>query len=180
LSSSDRVLPLVLEAAEDFIKSVGITDMSRLDADSPVAFDKDSDVLSSMLGFSGSKIKAALVVESTHGGIAATNPQREYKTDLDLTDHTDWIGEIANQIVGNLKRIFRSYGVDFTMGTPVVMTGRNVHILSNSHVYRALVFALNKHHMKISISVQLADDVNLESRNEELKDEVSGGDAFLF
>jgi hypothetical protein len=34
--------------------------------------------------------------------------------------------------------------------------------------------------MKISISVELAEDVNLESRNEDLKDEVSGGDAFLF
>ena len=180
MSVSDRLNALVKEAAELFFQSVGVADINVQDESCLIAFDKENEILSSMLGFSGQNIKAAFVVESNHDGVAATNPQREYKKNLDLTDHSDWIGEIANQIVGNLKRIFSRYGVDFTMGTPVVMASRNVHLVSNKQKYSAVVYSLDRHYMKISFSIQLADGVDIETVNEDLKDEVSSGDAFLF
>jgi CheY-specific phosphatase CheX len=180
LPATDRVSSLVREASELFFQSVGIVDVKILEESCPVAFDKEHEILSSMLGFSGQKIKAALVVESNHAGVAATNPQREYKKNLDLTDHSDWIGEIANQIVGNLKRIFRRYGVDFTMGTPVVMSGSSIHLVSGNQSYSAVVYSIDKHYMKISFSVDLSKNVDIETVNEEFKDETSGGDAFLF
>ena len=170
---SDVVRSLVVEAAEEFFKSVGVVKIVNLGEGSSGSVDKNLAVLSSMLRFSGEKIKAALIV-------AATNPQREYKKDLNIDDHTDWIGEIANQIVGNLKRILHSYGVECNMGTPVVMSGQGAQVVSSDQVYRHLKFSVDGHILRISFNAQVSADVKFETRNEEIKDQLSGGDTFLF
>ena len=177
---SDVVRSLVVEAAEEFFKSVGVVKIVNLGEGSSGSVDKNLAVLSSMLRFSGEKIKAALIVEGNHPAVAATNPQREYKKDLNIDDHTDWIGEIANQIVGNLKRILHSYGVECNMGTPVVMSGQGAQVVSSDQVYRHLKFSVDGHILRISFNAQVSADVKFETRNEEIKDQLSGGDTFLF
>ena len=177
---SEPVVSLVIEAAEEFFRSAGIVNIVNLGEGTSVTFEAESDLLSSALGFSGEKIKAALIVECKPSAVAATNPLREMKKDLDISDHTDWIGEIANQIVGNLKRILRSYGVDCTMGTPVVTAGKGFHLVSSSKVYKVVTFSVDGQILKINFNLQLASDVDLQKKNDDLKDEVSAGDAFLF
>lgn len=41
----------------------------------------------------------------------------------------DWLGELANQLVGRFKRKVTSHGVAFSLGTPTIVAGEKLHVV---------------------------------------------------
>jgi CheY-specific phosphatase CheX len=43
----------------------------------------------------------------------------------------DWLGELANQLVGRFKRRISAHGVDFSLGTPTLISGERLQVLAS-------------------------------------------------
>ena len=80
--------------------------------------------MTGFIGFSG-PIRGSLTISSTADLFLASYPS---KTDAgpDLADLLDWAGEIANQLLGRIKRRFCERGVDFEASTPAAIRGRDI------------------------------------------------------
>lgn len=59
------------------------------------------------------------------GGSLAPQPGTGLPSSADMQD---WIGELANQLLGRLKNKLRPHGVLFTVATPLCMTGRDLRV----------------------------------------------------
>lgn len=175
--NTQKCIDIAKSATEEFFTSVGVT--LRSEQTSPIAV-KAAEIYTASLGFSGDKIKGALVVTTYAEAIAATNPQREYMTTFTQEDHTDWIGEMANQIVGNIKRMLAKFDLNFTLGTPVVVTGSGLQLMSKEQAkFNMFEMMADVHKIKFHLAVELSKDVDL-SVSEKDDKTAGGGESFLF
>lgn len=180
-SQFERCLQLVAAAVAEFFQSTGVADYAPEPEGAAQVAVKSDQLYSSSLGFSGPAIKGALVVTTYADALAATSPQREFNDKFETADHVDWIGEMANQIVGNLKRILGAYGVNFTLGTPVVVGGSGYKLLTaEKGKFHPLSFSVMGHKVKIHVAMELGPEVDLSRGDETAQDQAAGGDAFLF
>jgi CheY-specific phosphatase CheX len=177
----DRGLELVSTAVLEFLQSTGVTEFGPEPEGSGQIAVKADQLFSSSLGFSGPGIKGALVVTTYADALAATSPQQEFTDKFETADYADWIGEMANHIVGNLKRILGGFGVNFTLGTPVVVGGSGYKLLTaDNGKFSPLSYQVATHKLKIHVAVELGPEINLAAEDDEAQDQAAGGDAFLF
>jgi CheY-specific phosphatase CheX len=78
--------------------------------------------MTGFIGFSG-PIRGSLTVSSTADLFRASYPS---KGEPNIADLLDWVGEIANQLLGRIKRRFCERGVDFEASTPAAIRGRDI------------------------------------------------------
>lgn len=176
-----RALELVVAAVSEFFQSTGVTNISMEQAGAKQVAVKSDQLFSSSLGFSGEGIKGALIVTTYSDALAATNPQREFLKAFTESDHADWIGEMSNQIVGNLKRHMAASGVDFTLATPVVVGGNGCKLLSpDNGKFVPLDFWVEGHKVKVYSSIVLSAGIDLVRGEDDADSHAAGGDAFLF
>lgn len=170
---SAPLLHLVSQAvAEFFASSAGTT---ALVEGEPATF-QSNETYAASLGFAGTQLKGAIVIICDRSVLDMTNPQREFKPELDEADCSDWCGEIANQIVGNLKRIVAGYKVDFQLSTPAVVRGKEFASAKRADV---LWFKLGTQPVMVQLTAEIADGVSFEGEPEAVA-QAAGGDALLF
>lgn len=75
----------------------------------------EDPMISSVMGFVGEQLRGTLLLTADHGPLLATRP-----CDGRLRD---WAGELANQLVGQLKAKLLARGTDLALTTPVVLQG---------------------------------------------------------
>ena len=78
--------------------------------------------MTGFIGFSG-PIRGSLTISSAANLFRASYPS---KGEPDVADLLDWAGEIANQLLGRIKRRFCERGVDFEASTPAAIRGRDI------------------------------------------------------
>lgn len=138
-----------------------------------------AETFAASLGFSGALIQGALVVSADKAFLGGTHPQRDYGRPLTDDDLGDWIGEIANQVVGALKRSTTGYKVDFLLGTPTVMRGVELRVAaSKDQKTEILTFDAEPHVVTMHFSATLAPDVSFEG--EPSGEQAASGDTMLF
>jgi len=113
-----ELLDLVVPAVVEFYTVAAVTPVQTVPLRVLSADAKPAELFTASLGFSGEHIRGAIVVTTSTTVLRLSNPQRDFKTTFDDADDADWIGETANQIVGNLKRRIARAGVSCTLGTP--------------------------------------------------------------
>lgn len=176
----EKLLGLVDAAVLEFFQSVGCTDVKALlPQDQPPS--EDAACFAASLGFSGDHIKGALVLITNVTLLAATNPQRDYGKPLTDSDHGDWIGEMANQILGALKRTAAGYNVDFLLSTPMVMHGKELHISKSLKEAPPAVlwFQVGGQMLRLHFSAKLGDGAKFEGEPT-TTDQATSGDALFF
>ena len=67
-------------------------------------------------------------------------------------DVTDMVGEITNMVTGGAKRILGEKGYDFTMATPVVVSGKN-HTISHKSEGAKILMPFDSDFGKVHIEV---------------------------
>ncbi len=72
-------------------------------------------VVSGIIGFSGEQLQGTLV-------LCATQALLDSPMFRDASSE-DWIGELANQLLGRIKNRLLSYGITIFLSTPVTMRG---------------------------------------------------------
>lgn len=175
----DKLLELVSASVTEFFESAGTT-ATAIPAGSTTADDEQQAIFSASLGFSGDAIKGAVVVIAGAPLLASTNPQREFvKAFLD-SDHGDWIGEMANQIVGALKRRAAGYKVDFLLSTPTVVHGKALEVARSQKDQPSITcYKVGAHIVRIHFTAALGEGAKFEGEPD-TSEQAAGGDTMLF
>jgi CheY-specific phosphatase CheX len=95
----------------------------------------ENPMISSVMGFVGADLRGTLLLTADHGPLLATRP-----CDGRLRD---WAGELANQLVGQLKAKLLSRGTDLALTTPVVLQGLRIEPLPKHEAEPAIFTGAN-------------------------------------
>jgi CheY-specific phosphatase CheX len=81
-----------------------------------------------VIGFVGSSVRGTLVVATSMPLLAKSCPTGGDEGAVGEARMRDWIAEIANLVLGRVKLVFSSSGVDFGLATPVGLTGTQIRL----------------------------------------------------
>ena len=82
----------------------------------------------SVLGFSGDLIKGSLVLACNKTLLEKSHPNIAMEMPVGEPEVLDWVGEIANQLLGRLKNKIAAAGIKFSMSTPTNMCGKSMQV----------------------------------------------------
>jgi CheY-specific phosphatase CheX len=93
----------------------------------------------------------------------------------------DWLGELANQLVGRFKRRIAPHGVNFALGTPTVVVGERLRVAIGRARQRSIVVRLEASIGRVEIWLEfgLAEGCELMAEPQEDKG-LAEGEALLF
>lgn len=93
----------------------------------------------------------------------------------------DWLGELANQLVGRFKRRIAPHGVNFALGTPTVVAGERLRVAIGRARQRSIVTRLEASigRVEIWLEFDLSESCQLSAEPQEDKGLVEG-EALLF
>ena len=83
-------------------------------------------MLAGVMGFVSERLLGSCLLAGSHDVLMATAPKDARPR--------DWVGELANQLVGRLKSKLLGHGVTITMNTPVVLSGISLCPLPRTEV----------------------------------------------
>ena len=102
---------LAAQACEDLFAAYGVP----LTRAAVSLVDSDEPMLCGVMGFVGQGISGTCLLAGTLGPLQASCPESGRAR--------DWVGELANQLVGRLKSKLLRRGVELIVTTPVVLSG---------------------------------------------------------
>ena len=112
---------------EEFLEALGQVCQQLFDAYG-YAVEPDSRAASEctvagVIGFVGSGVRGSVVLATVSAVGVATRPVAA----TSVSEANDWVGELANQLLGRLKNhYFLAHGVDIQMSAPVTVSGRDL------------------------------------------------------
>ena len=123
------------------------------------------EVLLGFIGFAHSHIRGALAITSSQALLDQTAQGACPK---------DWIGELANQLLGRLKNKLLGYDVVLQMSTPIAMSGYSLSIAGDPASVENLYFSTLHGPIHLHLDLELSADFVLERVSgveEEMMDE---------
>jgi CheY-specific phosphatase CheX len=128
-SDWNRINGMLVDCAIALLHAFGTS--ARYD---PAGEDKHpaEDGMLAIIGFAGEKLRGSLVLSANPGLLEGSCPART----VGRTDAThgeilqDWIGELANQLLGRLKSRLLAHGVAIQLGTPTTVSGLELRVRS--------------------------------------------------
>lgn len=104
-----------------------------------VALDHDQGLteLAAVIGFSGESLRGTVGLTATLEALTATHPSTLAGDPTTPRQLEDWLGELANQVMGRIKAQLRRRAVTVWMSTPIVLRGISIVVTSyHDHVRR--------------------------------------------
>lgn len=128
-----------------------------------------------LIAFQGERGKGVLGIVACSGSLEDSAPDIG---GLDL-DHEDWIGEMANQALGRIKRELGQRGVALHASLPVVLRGAGIRVNGGDSV-RSYVVRRSPH--VLNVWIDLTPFESTEPTRTEGADEgaLRGGDTLFF
>lgn len=93
----------------------------------------DQPVLSSVMGFVGERLRGTCLLACEPGPLDTSCPPGGFAR--------DWIGELANQLVGRLKVKLLAYDVNVALTTPIILQGVRIQPLPRKRTVDSITFA---------------------------------------
>lgn len=116
----------------------------------------DEEMAGSVLGFTGERIRGSVTLTTTLSLLLKSHPLTKLGQELTEVELTDWLGELANQIVGRLKSDLCAQGAAISLSTPTCLMGRSLHRPGTG----GLVFHLRVE--GLPLSVELSGEIDPE------------------
>jgi CheY-specific phosphatase CheX len=115
-SHVERIEAIAADACESLFADYGVR-LERIvgNSEEPLAF-----LICAVIGFSGKHIRGTLVLASTQELLDRASPLRP------LVQTRDWIGELANQLLGRAKNQLLRYGVEIYLNLPALLRGEHL------------------------------------------------------
>ena len=88
--------------------------------------------LVSVIGFSGDAVRGALGIVAPAATVTAVHPDTAAGLEVTEAGLEDWIGELANQLLGRFKVELLQRGVTLWMSTPLVLRGVSVRVVTGT------------------------------------------------
>lgn len=128
-----------------------------------------------VLGFSSEEgVSGTLTLAMAREALAQSYP-------IDETDYVDWLGELANQLLGRFKNGLLKHGVAIQLSVPVVIGGKGLSMnVRKASLWRDTLFETKHGQVFMRITLAVASGVVLELEPESLDTSLSEGDAMLF
>jgi CheY-specific phosphatase CheX len=118
----EEVRQVVTEACVDMLGACGLP-VGKIAAGRLVALSEHD--LAGFIGFTG-RVRGSLIMAASSRIYAATFPMMPGSRQPSPDDLLDWVGEMANQTLGRIKRRFCERGLDFDTSTPTAVKGRHL------------------------------------------------------
>jgi CheY-specific phosphatase CheX len=120
--ATQRIQAMAASAAAELLDAYGV----KLSDPVEVWEESDEVLFSGVMGFIGDRVRGTLLLAAPKDTILATAPEDARPR--------DWVGELANQLVGRLKSKLMAHGVTVALSTPVVLSGVRLSPLPRSEV----------------------------------------------
>ena len=133
----------------------------------------DKAVLAAAIGFTGRQARGSLALTLPKALALETAPL-EALEELVLSD---WVGEMANQLLGRLKNRLIPHGVDIRLSTPTIVEGRQVRILALRGTSICEALMCGGHPVFICLHTVVVPSIDLRACEEVAQSE---GEAVLF
>jgi len=134
----------------------------------PSWVESDEVMFSGVMGFVGDAVRGTCVLAAPLRTIEAAAPKN--------AGARDWVGELANQLVGRLKAKLMARGATIALSTPVVLRGMKLSPLPRTDV-EPVVFASTVGDVLVWLEVEVEDDFRL---GEERALKASEGELLVF
>jgi CheY-specific phosphatase CheX len=110
-----------------------------------------------IVGFVGD-LSGTLLLGSSPKVIHSVHPLRS-ATEVTERMQLDWIGELANQLVGRLKTRLKAHGIEIRLSAPISLAGERMrHVSAAGATYRA-AFRFGDEEINVWIDGELRDSV---------------------
>lgn len=118
--------------------------------------------ITSVLGFTGSRLYGSLAISTTHEFLARTRPVPP-RNELEVRD---WGAELVNRLVGRFRNKLEPYGIDLRMATPVTIEGPQLDVAFDDprSLREALWFASPPGHVAVLVDAVIEDGVEFSPR----------------
>lgn len=109
-------------------------------------------MFSGVMGFVGESVRGTCLLAAPQGTVEAAAPKQ--------AGARDWVGELANQLVGRLKVKLMARGATIALSTPVVLRGVKLSPLPRTDV-EPVVFDSAAGKVLVWVEVEIEDDFKL-------------------
>lgn len=93
------------------------------------------------IGFTAPRLRGVLVLIADRIVIERSLPANLRASEVEDAIVADWTGELANQVLGKLKKSLYATGIDIQLSTPAVFAGKGLrHFAQHSNLARRLLF----------------------------------------
>jgi CheY-specific phosphatase CheX len=124
--ATQRIQAMAASAATELLDAYGVKLTEAVEG-----WEESDEVLySGVMGFIGERVRGTLLLAAPKDTVLATAPEDARPR--------DWVGELANQLVGRLKSKLMAHGVTVALSTPVVLSGVRLSPLPRSEVLPAV------------------------------------------
>lgn len=132
-----------------------------------------------MIGFGGNCLLGMLAVQCSPELLKSSHPSVAMGIPVADPELQDWLGEIANQILGRFKNLLLVYEAKLVMSTPTVIQGQSLTIAMKKGIstYTAS-FYIDGEPVCIQLSGSVIQPIDFTNRIE--SDGASEGDSLLF
>jgi CheY-specific phosphatase CheX len=130
--------------------------------------ESDEVMFSVVMGFVGDSVRGTCLLAAPQGTVEAAAPQSAAAR--------DWVGELANQLVGRLKAKLMARGATIALSTPVVLRGVKLSPLPRTDV-APVVFESTAGKVLVWLEVEIEDGFQL---GEERALKASEGELLVF
>lgn len=133
-----RINAMLVECATALLQAFG----------TPVRYDPageakhpPEDGMLAVVGFAGPALRGSLVVGANRGLLELSYPMPHPATKVAATAEEgtlstdrlqDWLGELANQLLGRLKSRLLAHGIAIQLGTPTTVSGLELRVRGNT------------------------------------------------
>jgi CheY-specific phosphatase CheX len=152
---------VTVAACEDLFSRYGVTVRCADETEDPIS---PEFFLCSVIGFTGRDVRGTLVLALTEAlsglsnPVAGTNPSAT----PDRVIHRDWVGELSNQLLGQIKIDLLRRGVEIYVNLPAVLQGQHLAPLPRSHL-KPLKFTLAHGAAAVWIELEAREGFKIES-----------------
>ena len=130
--------------------------------------ESDEVMFSGVMGFVGESVRGTCLLAAPQGTVEAAAPKD--------AGARDWVGELANQLVGRLKAKLMARGATIALSTPVVLRGVKLSPLPRTDV-EPVVFESTAGKVLVWLEVEIDDGFQL---GEERALKASEGELLVF
>jgi hypothetical protein len=140
-----------------------------------------------LVGFTGEHVRGTLIVATTFELIDMSRP-RELRTEAlsrqrasDWLTVRDWSAELANQLLGRIKRRLFVFNVLLAASTPTALSGPTVSMATpKSKTPFSFAFVHGEHEVSVQLDALMAPDFDLTHARKDLQESALEGHVILF
>jgi CheY-specific phosphatase CheX len=126
-SDWNRINGMLVECATSLLHAFGTA--ARYDPAGEAKHPPEDGMLA-IIGFGGDQLRGSLVLSANRGLLERSCPARSPATPSETLQ--DWVGELANQLLGRLKSRLLAHGIAIQLGTPTTVSGLELRVRSCS------------------------------------------------